>query len=225
MSNYTCLILTHVDKKNGEILTPHLNFFIENNQDVDVFVVVGEDSSRGKRYNWRNADQSLRKWWLSNGFRVKTKYVAVIEWDTLVNKSLPDIPREFDLVGKWVLKEPKHLNGVFFPKRMCDPEWNQDHWYWWPEIKRLGLGETQTAYGLVSFGCLLMRRWVLDSICDQRWDDVYKKDIVSELRFPSVAAAQGARIGIIALPYVHHSTMEYTNEQEIYHPIKKQFSH
>lgn len=219
MSNYTCLILTHKDKF-GEVLLPHMNILKANNSGINIHVVVGEDHPQGKRYNWRNGDQPLRKWWLENSGLATTENIAVIEWDTLVNCQLPEIPKEFDLVGAQYLQEPLHLRGKWQRKSAKDPTWQEENWWWWREIPRLELQEGERAIGLVSLGCFLMKRWVLDAVCKNRWDKTYQRDIISELRFPTIAHLEGAKIGEINLPFVHHLEMTYTGEKEIYHPIK-----
>lgn len=219
MPNYTCLILTHKDK-HGKVLLPHLDVLKEKNPDVDVHVVVGADHPKGKRYNWRNGDQPLRKWWLENSNLVTTENVAVIEWDTLVNCEFPEIPEGFDLVGAQYLQEPLHLRGSWRRKSAEDPTWKEENWWWWREIPRLELQEGDRAVGLVSLGCFLMKRWVLDAVCKNRWDKAYKRDIISEMRFPTIAAIEGAKVGELHLPFVHHSKMTYTGKEGIFHPIK-----
>ena len=220
MQSYTCLILTHKDKR-GHVLTPHLEFLKNSNPDIDIHIVVGEDHPSGKKYNWRNGDQPLRKWWKENSNKVKTSCVAAIEWDTLVNCKLPDIPDHLDLVAAQYLEEPVHLRGKWKPKQSIDPTWKKDNWWWWEEIPRLELTPDKAAKGLVSLGCYFMRSWVLDLVCKEEWDKLYSKDIISEMRFPTIAHIEGARVGEIHLPFVHHSTMTYTGEKAIYHPIKQ----
>lgn len=221
MFNYTCLILTHKNKASGKVLTPHLEVFKQNNPQCNVHIVVGEDHAQGKRYNWRNGDQPLRKWWLENSNLVATENVAVIEWDTLVNCELPAIPEQFDLVGAQYMKEPFHLRGKWRRRSQEDAKWTPDNWWWWREIPRLELNDGERACALVSLGCFLMRRSVLDAVCKKRWDKAYSKNIISEMRFPTAASIEGVRIGQIDLPFVHHSTMTYTGEKQIYHPIKQ----
>lgn len=200
---------------------PHLTTLKANNPNLEVHVIVGEDHPSGKRYNWRNGDQPLRKWWIENSRLVSGSDIAVIEWDTLVNCKLPPIPDGFDLVAKQYFEEPKHLRGQWERKRSIDPTWTQDNWWWWQEIPRLNLLPEQEAKGLVSLGCYFMKRWVLDAISKDKWNALYSKDIISEMRFPTIANIEGAKIGEIELPFVHHSTMTYTGEKQIYHPIKQ----
>jgi hypothetical protein len=221
ISNYTCLILTHVNKTTGELLLPHLLPLLKNNPKMSVHVVIGEDHPFGKRYNWRNADQALRKWWIENGSLVATNCVAIIEWDTLVNCAFPEIPFNLDLVGKQMFVEPLHLKNQWVRKRMSDLDWHQDYWYWWGEIPKLKLMLSERAVGLISLGCFLTKKWVLDSIARPQWDEAYRQDIISELRLPTIASIEGARIGEINLPFVDYNAMIFSGEKEIFHPIKE----
>jgi len=104
---------------------------------------------------------------------------------------------------------------------MKDPTWHSDNWWWWPEIPLLDLSEDERAVGLISFGAFFMRRWVLDSICKPRWNEVYKKDIDNELRFPTIASVEGAKVGEIHLPFVEWHETVIGDEPGIYHGIKK----
>ncbi len=220
MQNYTCLISTHKDKR-GNILIPHLDILKANNPNIDIHIIIGEDHPKGKVYNWRNGDQPLRKWWKENHHLVNTTNVAVIEWDTLVNCQLPNIPDGLDLVAAQYLQEPFHLRHKWVRKSAEDPTWKEENWWWWREIPRLELQENERAIGLVSLGCFFMKRWVLDAVAKNKWDKVYNKDIISEMRFPTIAQIEGAKVGQIDLPFVHHSKMTYTGEKAIYHPIKQ----
>ncbi len=222
MKPKTVLILTHRDKETKEVLLPHIDWLKKTNPDVDIKVIVSEDAPEGKRYNWKNGDQPLRKWWLENRKTVSSEVIAVIEWDTFVSRELPSLPDSLDLAGKQVFFENPKIRNKWERKIMEDPGWHSDNWWWWPEIPRLDLLENEKATGLISFGAFFMRRWVLDSICKPRWDEVYKKDIVSELRFPSIAGVEGARVGEIHLPFVEWHETALGDEPGIYHGIKKQ---
>jgi hypothetical protein len=218
--NYTVLILTHFDKESNKVLLPHLEWINKTNPDADVKIIVGEDSPMGKRYNWKNGDQPLRKWWKENGHTVKTENVAVIEWDTLVTCPLPDIPEGFDLVGKQMFVENIQIRNKWTPLPMAHPNWSNDNWYWWPDIPKLELTEEETAVGLISFGAFFMRRFVLDFISKSRWDHIYEKSIQNELRFPTIASIEGASVGEIDLPFVDWKETNLTNSAGIYHSIK-----
>lgn len=217
--SYTVLILTHLDKEKNKILLPHFKWICKTNPEADVKIIVREDSPMGNRYNWKNGDQPLRKWWKKNGHTVKTKNVAVVEWDTLIGCELPNLPDNFDLVGAMVMKENYSMRGKWVPKLMRDPTWTEDHWFWWEDIPKLKLKTGERAIGLVSFGALFMRRWVLDLVCKERWDTVYEDSIQNELRFPTIASVEGARVGSIDLPFVSWTDVEVGDVPGIYHSV------
>ena len=219
MPNYTCLIQTHTDNL-GELLLPHLDVLKRTNPDVEIHIVVSEDHPLGRDFRWRNGDLALREWWINNNHLVSNDNIAVMEWDTLVNCPLPEIPRQFDVAAANIYTEPKNLRGKWQRKYMAHPRWSQDNWWWWKEIPRLELKNNQTARGLVSFGCFFTKRWVLDAISKPEWDHLYEKDIISELRFPTIAGIEGAKLGEIPLPHVHFNSTLFTNEEAIYHAIK-----
>jgi hypothetical protein len=217
---YTILILTHVDKNTGDVLLPHLKWIGKTNPEIDTRIIVGEDSPLGKKYNWKNGDQPLRKWWKEHCHTIKTDNVAVVEWDTLIGCKLPDIPEEFDLVGGLVMRENPSLRGKWKPKLMGDPTWSEDCWYWWGDIPMLQIKSDERAIGLVSFGALFMRKWVLDVVCDERWDQAYLSSIQNELRFPTIASVEGARVGTIELPFVSWTNVSVGDIPGIYHSVK-----
>lgn len=151
----------------------------------------------------------MRKWWKENGQNIQSEIIYIIEWDTLVTSVLPPLPDHFDLVGKQVIRENPSLRGKWVTKWMKDPKWTDENWCWWSHIPKLELQEDETAVGLISFGFFVTRKWVLDTICHEKWDSIYEKNIQNELRFPTVAHLEGARIGEIDLPFVDHGRMKY----------------
>jgi hypothetical protein len=217
----TILILTYIDENTGRPKLPHIEHIYKYNPDVDVRIIADKDSSKGKEYHWKNGDMSLRKWWKKNGKSVTNDNVIIIEWDTLIDDKIPKMPDNFDLVGGKMIKENPSIRGNWNIKVMADPTWTDDNWYWWPDIKHMNLKDDQLAAGLISFGFFMTKKWVLDSICNPRWDSIYEKSIQNELRFPTVAQLEGAKVGEIDLPFVHFKYMEYKNIPGIYHPIKE----
>lgn len=194
---------------------PHIDQLKSSNPRTPLHVIVGADSGNGKAYDWKNSDQQLRAWWKGESERVAGEVVAILEWDTLVEKQLPDLPDDMDLAGATVIRRssPK-------PKRrtpMLHPDWTPENWWWWREEILL---EGLVGVGLVSFGCMVIRRKFLDAVCEQRWDSVFSKSIQNELRFPSVVQGCGGRIGQIDLPGVIHKETKRTGDHGIWHAIK-----
>jgi hypothetical protein len=224
MTPTSVLLLTHKNSATGEILLPHLNWLKFYNPLTHVHVIVGEDSPFGRKYNWKNGDQPLRRWWIDHHREVPGDVIAIIEWDTLVATVWPELPAHLDLAGKRLFIENKALRNRWQRKPMRDPTWHPDNWYWWPEIPLLRLKSTETAIGLISFGCFLARRWVMDAICKCKWDYAYSQSIQNELRFPTAAFNEGARVGEIMLPNVSHKNVTVGLHESVYHGVKKEYN-
>jgi hypothetical protein len=216
---YTALILTHIDKNTNQPLLPHLKWLIKSNPLVDFRVVIGEDSPHGKKYNWKNSDQVLRKWWKEFSSTVNNENIAVLEWDTLVTCKLPEIPEEYYLVGAMKFNENPNLRGKWIPKMIKDPTWKEENWMWWNDVPKMDLREFERAVGLVSFGAMFMKRWVLDEVCLSRWDTIYSRSIQNELRFPTIVSISGYEVGEINLPFVSWTDVEVGNVEGIYHSV------
>jgi len=51
--------------------------------------------------------------------------------------------------------------------------------------------------GFISNGCYICRRWVLDAICDKKYDEFYNRKLQNELRFATIANMTGAKLGAL----------------------------
>ena len=194
----TVLILTHRDNITNELVVPHLEWLEFYNPDVRVEIISDVDDSISRDEAWRNGDRKLRNWWKVHGQSIDSDTIAIFEWDTLMKGELPSLPYGLDLAGKWVYKMGQH-------------------WNWWSEASRMECDPI----GLVSFGAFFMKRWVLDAISQDKWNETFDKDIINELRFPSVAKAEGAIIGIMDLPFVDWKEVKLGDEMGLYHGIKQ----
>lgn len=205
--------MTHIE--NGEAKLPHINQYNLYNKDVNVHIVIGEDSPLGKRYNWRNSDRILRDWWKQNNASVGD-CIFLAEWDTFINTNLPELPEEFDLVGAKLIKSD------FFeaPKQMADPSWKPENWWWWKEFEKMKIKDLKSATGLISFGAFLFKKELMNSIADSVWDSTYELDVISELRFPTIACASNYKVGQIELPFVSFNEINVSKEKGIYHSVK-----
>ena len=199
----TVIILTHKCKQTGDVKLPHFHCLRRTNPDVSIEVVVGPDAppELGPGYNWKNGDQSLRAWWKERRHSIPADELVVIEWDTLVATQLPRLPDDLDLAGKTHIQLPTP-------------------WRWWPDARHMDLKPDEQPIGLVSFGAFFMRRWVLDAVCKPRWDACYRRSIQNELRFPTAANIEGARVGTIPLPFVEWHETKLTTTPGIYHAVK-----
>lgn len=203
------LIMTH----GHPPLLPHMGALRQSNPSTPCHIVVGEDSGHGKGYDWKNSDQQLRHWWQQNSSHVKGEVVSILEWDTLVEIPLPDLPEDFDLVGATLIRSDNPSRRL----PMFHRDWTPDSWWWWREVRKMrGL----SGVGLVSFGCMVVRRKFLDAMSDAKWDDIFAESIQNELRFPSVIQACGGRVGQIDLPGVIHRDTKREGDHGIWHAIK-----
>ena len=212
----TVLILTYKDK-NENPGTPHLAWLKASNPDVDIKIVTRSREiglRTDKDYAWRNPDELLRFWWKQNKDTVDSPVVVVLEYDVLVTATLPTLPPGVDLAGV----------RAFTPTTYSD-------WYWFnqtDERSKLDELKIQDKYlaGIVPYGFLVMKREVLDSLCNKRWDKAYELDIFSELRFTTIANIEKHKIGEIHLPNVDWTPIyipKEINNFGIYHPVKETF--
>jgi len=209
------IVMTHLE--NGVAKLPHVDQLKIYNKNVKIHIVIGEDSPKGKIYNWRNSDRVLREWWKKNHSSVGD-YIFLAEWDTFVNIELPEFPDEFDLVGAKLIKSENF--GVL--RKMKDPLWKPENWMWWREFPKMGIKDLKFATGLISFGALFLKKQLLNSIADSSWDSVYDLDIVSELRFPTIASASNYKVGEIKMPFVSFCEVETPTQRGIHHSVKTQ---
>jgi|GEM_PF-3857964 len=219
--NTSILILTH--NVEEEALLPHYHWVKKTNPNADIHIIVGEDSPFGKSYNWKNGDVPLIKWWRENASKVRYDDIFICEWDTLVGCELPKLPNHLDLAGKQLMHENPTMRYKWKQRVMYNPFWSEEYWWWWNEIPLLELPENETAIGLISFGALFTRRWVLDAVADIKWNHLFEKSIQNELRFPTIAKLCGASVGTIDLPFVTYKKRNITKTPGIYHAIKKPF--
>jgi hypothetical protein len=211
--------MTHFDQKIKTVKLPHKQALLKSNPDIDLHIIVGEDSKYGKFYDWKNSDQQLRKWLKTNIDIIKYDHIAIIEWDTLITCDLPRLPDNLDLASKYLLVENTKLRNKTISKSMRNQTWSKDNWMWWREVDLLELNDDRPAIGLVSFGFYLIRKWVLQNICEDRWDRVFAKSIQNELRFPTIASLCGASIGSLDLPFVEFYDVKPQQHPGIYHGV------
>jgi hypothetical protein len=207
------IVMTHME--NGEVKLPHAKQWELYNKNLKIHVVVGEDSPKGKRYNWRNSDRILRDWWKQNHANVG-ECIFLAEWDTFVNTELPELPDELDLAGAKLIKS--EFFGI--PRRMAHPLWKPENWMWWREFNQMEIKDLKFATGLISFGALFFKKEVIDSIAEPMWDSVYESDIISELRFPTIASALNYRVGEMELPFVSFDLAGIPKQKGIHHAVK-----
>ena len=217
------ILMTYIDKISNKPKLPHIDHIKKSNPNSQIHIVIGKDSGYGKYYDWKNSDQQLRLWLKENIDKIGSDQVAIIEWDTLITKSIPDLPETLDLASKTCLFKKIGVPPLPF-KRMRDPMWTSENWMWWREIPLLDLESTDQAIGLISFGFYHTRKWVLEKILDVRFDKIFGQSIQNELRFPTVAGLCGAKVGGINLPFLEFYDVKPQKYPGIYHGVNSVIS-
>lgn len=144
-----------------------------------VHVHLGRDGATdtARTELWRNCDRSIRDWWRANRHRVKSSHVAFAEWDVVCNADLRGGILPFvGLAGRVI--EPRPGSG----------------WQWWQEIDRLPEELRIHAASLRPLAVVIASRQCMDAIVSPQWDEVFSRDIFSELRLPTVARAAGFQL-------------------------------
>ena len=129
-------------------------------------------SGVGETY-WRNSDRSIRDWWRANQSKVKSEHLLLLEWDALCTS----LEFEFPILGM----------GVSATK---DRDTDKD-WYWWHEVDKLPPDLRAHAIGVAPLGAILFHRNALDWMAEPRFDEVYKSDVMCEVRTPTVIRSGG----------------------------------
>lgn len=197
----TCIVMTY-----GDVGSPHLDSLRESNPDVEVHVATSPETGESREILWRNSDRFLRKWWQENSEKVEGGTLYMLEWDTLVTCPLPAMPEDLNLVS----------SGLTYMKPWKPPHRDPRERAW----KLLGLPDGSEVVQMGTFGFFIVRRSVMDAIADAKWDAAFAADASNEGRFPTIAAAIGAKMGVIRLPNVHYFHPPVVSGPGIYHPVK-----
>jgi hypothetical protein len=201
MQDWTIIIQTFGNK------LPHLDTLRKYNSG-EIHICNGpkyRDPER-KKFWWRNCDLTLRNFWKENRGKIKGNKIAVIEYDVLVNKRLPDF-------------EP---DGVFFPEVICEKD--DPTWHWWREKSRIN--PSYQTKQLKIIGCRpwavgFWQREALDALADKRWDYLFNYDLFCELRSPTVVLNSGFSVSSFPLTNVGWTDTVYKDfGDDIYHPVK-----
>jgi len=217
MKPESVIILTHY--RDGKPLHPHTEALHDSNPEVIQHVAPSVDKY-SRKLHWKNSDRDLRQWWAENRNSVSGEVILILEWDTLVEIPLPELPENVDLAGAEVYKTGPIDFSTWRPALRRSPKWTPEKWMWWREIKKFP-PEVTTYVGLVSFGFMLIRRKYLDAILHPKWDVAFDQDISNELRFPSIVASSGGNVQHLDLPNVHFGGVVLKDPPGIYHPVKK----
>lgn len=192
-SDWTVLMTSY-----DEVGFPHLDALRESNPLADIHICI-DDGEEDRDFKWRNPDWFIREWWKRYRGAVRTSRVALLEYDALVTAPLPDI--EVRGVAGAQLKRPG------------------DDWYWWDERRKLGR-ILRHAVGVVPMGVIFLSAEAMDRLADEEWDYLYRLDLFSEMRLPSIIKACGLPVIQTSLPDVGTIPITPRPEPGIYHPVK-----
>jgi hypothetical protein len=110
------------------------------------------------------------------------------------------------------------INGILGRSAIC-PIKNKT-WPWFRETESL-LEYKQHAFGLAPLGVLFLDKICIDIITDSEFDNIYSKNIFSELRLPTILNSRGINISSYVMPNVKwHETPFKAHEPSIYHCVK-----
>ncbi len=124
----------------------------------------------------RAGDRFVRKALQQAFSSIQHENILVIAWDVLLTMALPDT----------------HIKGVHAPN--VPTVENAPTWMWWREVERLPPPLRRHKVGVVPFCVFAIDRASLWNILDPRFDELFERDIISELRFGSLCSFLGIPI-------------------------------
>lgn len=169
---------------------------------------------------WRAGDRLARRALQRAFSSIKHENILVIAWDVLLSARLP----ELKLSG---------VQGSITPTPLLSAAW-----MWWHEAELLPPPLRTHILGLVPLCVFAIDKASLWKILDPRFDEVFERDIMSELRFPTVcsflkipvstfdpALFPPERILKSTTPkdiasYLHTFKEEIAEVPGLYHPVK-----
>lgn len=183
-----CLHFDHLQKSNPD--AECLKSDISNNFSSD--------------FAWRNSDGLIRNWLKNNIDSIKTNNVAILEWDTLITKQLPNML----------------IDGVF--GKFVRPYKDYSHWYWFRDKWKLDHLEPY-ACGLLSFGFLMLNKEAIKIWISADFDFLYEKDIGCELRLGTIFKYSNIKMNEMQFPNIMEGQKKITvdlKRPDYYHPVK-----
>jgi len=217
------IIFTHRGD-GGDFKTPHIQSLKYYNPDIDIHIAGSEDKGKSPSYLRWNSDQFIREWWSKYRKSVLSDVVYLVEWDTLIETTLPKLDEEFDYASRNLRREPKKntnskkrkvsKNELLF-KLKSEEKYKKNK----KPLVENGLPSSARLTIASSFGFHVIRREFLDLICDSKWDDLFSIDYLSEARLPTLLYHLGARMKRINLPYVSCGDVVVGDQLGIYHSV------
>lgn len=159
-----------------------------------------------KQYAWRNCDKQIRLWLKDNIDVIKHNNVAILEWDVLLTKELPNL----------------HIDK-FYANLIKTPNIHGSNWSWFAENNKLKTIEPFSV-GVVPLCVLYCSNSHLQKWLSAEYDWLYHEDIFCELRLGSIINHIGIqltelRIGTIQSKPINLDKIKIGG---IYHKVKQQ---
>jgi hypothetical protein len=208
--------------ENNKPFLPNYRDLKQNNPNQKLFIVdAKQKNTPDTKYYFYNSDSDLRDWWLANGNIIDDDIIYWIKWDVKIDTILPELPESYDLVSKTMYIENINNRGNIIIKHPLDKTWMPENWEQWNEIDLFGdLLNNHSAIRLITPGLYIFKKWVIEEICKPEYDYLFKQQIISELRFPTIAALERAKIGTIDMSNI--KTFNLRPESVSHNTIKTQ---
>ena len=154
---------------------PHVDSFLRHNPLVPLHVFCNAVSEgEARTLAWRNADRSIRTWWINQGRHLNFKHALFLEWDVVFASRVSAVfPGEADFYCK-DLKKPG------------------EPWNWFGETSRFPKTIQPHATGTAPLAVVRISRRCLSAMFSHPMEEMlYGSDIFCELRLATLAAACG----------------------------------
>lgn len=157
-----------------------------------------------KQYAWRNCDKQIRLWLKDNIDLIKHNNIAILEWDVLLTKALPDL----------------HIDK-FYANEIKIP--NIHGWPWFKEKYKLKIIERFSA-GIAPLAVIYCHKSHLYKWLSAEYDWLYNEDIFCELRLGSIINHMGIELAELGIETIQCRSINLDKIKIdcIYHKVKQQ---
>jgi hypothetical protein len=124
----------------------------------------------------------LREWWYKNKETIKTTKLLVMEYDVIVTTKITD---DMFTDGVRALEKFYYFNTPEQPLKPTD-SWKTAEWWWGFDGDKLPLELKEVACKITPLSIVWYNTKALDFLILKRWDDVFRSDILCEIRIPTI---------------------------------------
>jgi len=200
MKNWTII---YTSDKNGKFF--HEEYFFKKKTSCEI-ILADMSNDHPKHFAWFNCDLLFRDWLRSNIDRISNNNVYVCEYDVLTKTKLPSIKLE---------------NQLYVSKALSEDE--KTKWRWKDQISWLGQFK-KYAYVIIPFGWLMCSRGCLVNFLHPKFDILFQRTIISELRFGTIMNYNKVKIQEYGLKYITPCIRDMPktfSKEDFYHPVKR----